>query len=44
MAERRARRRFTRKYKAQAARRLPALNLIYSLASETLPTPDRPTA
>ena len=44
MAERRTRRRFTRKYKAQAAGRLPALNLIYSLASETLPTPDRPTA
>jgi hypothetical protein len=33
-----------REDKAQAVKRLPALNLIYSLASETLPTPERPTA
>jgi hypothetical protein len=44
MAQRRPRRRFTREDKAQAVKRLPALNLIYSLASETLPTPERPTA
>src|SRR4051794_26798257 len=36
MAERRTRRRFTREYKAQAVKRLPALNLILQLGERDL--------